>query len=82
MTRDVTIFSPRITERYHLPFEGALVTSLTIQTSNPRLEKQLADITTAVRKEKTPKKEGPNCLETTRANKKKKSALEALPAKM
>jgi hypothetical protein len=69
-------------ERYHFPFEGALVTSLTIQISNPRFEKQLADITTVVRKEKTPKKAGPNCLETTRANKKKKSPLEALPAKM
>ena len=82
VTRDVPTFNPRILERYCFPCEGVLVTSLTIQISKPRLEKQLADTTTAVRKENTPKKAGPNCLETTRANKKKKSALEALPAKM
>jgi len=79
---EVPIFSPRILERYCFPFEGVLVTSRTIQVSRPRLEKQLAATTTVVRKENVPKRAGPNCRETTRVNRRRKMALEALPAKI
>ena len=80
--RDVPIFNPRILERYSFPCVGVLVTSRTIQVSRPRLEKQLAATTTAVRKEKIPKRAGPNCRETTKASRKRKTALEDLPAKI
>ena len=82
VARDVPIFNPLILERYCFPWDGALVTSRTIQVSRPRLEKQLAATTTAMRKEKTPKRAGPNWRETTKVSRKRKSALEALPAKI
>ena len=59
-----------------------MVTSRTIQVSRPRLEKQFAATTTEVRKEKIPKRPGPNCLETTKASRKRKTPLEDLPAKI
>ena len=59
-----------------------MVTSRTIQISNPKLEKQLAASTTVVRSEYTPKSAGPSWRETTRVNKKRKTALEILPAKI
>ncbi|MZH15502.1 MAG: hypothetical protein F3742_12170 [Nitrospinae bacterium] len=59
-----------------------MVISRTIQTSSPRLEKQLAETTTVVRKENSPNIAGPNWRETTQANKKTNSAFEALPAKI
>ena len=69
-------------ERYCFAFSGALVISRTIQTSSPRLEKQLAEITTVVRKENIPNIAGPKCREPTHASKKTNSAFEALPKKI
>jgi hypothetical protein len=82
VTKDIPIFNPRILERYSFPCEGVLVTSRTIQVSRPRLEKQLAANTTVVRKEKIPKRAGPNWRETTKVNRKRNTTLEALPAKI
>ena len=75
-------FKPRIGETYCFAFFGVFVISRTIQTSNPRLEKQLAEITTVVRKENTPNISGPNWRETTQASKNTNSAFEALPKKI
>ena len=81
-TKEVPTFTPRIEERFSFDFSGALVISRTIQTSSPRLEKQLAEIITVVRKENTPNIAGPNCLEITQESKKTNSAFEALPEKI
>jgi len=82
VTKEVTTFKPRIAEKYSFAFSGAFVISRIIQTSSPRLEKQLAEITTVVRKENIPNNAGPNCRETTHASKKTNSAFEALPKKI
>ena len=82
VTKEVPTFKPKIAEKNSFAFSGDFVISRTIQTSSPRLEKQLAEITTVVRKENIPNIAGPNCRETTHASKKTNSAFEALPKKI